>query len=439
MHRITIFLIIAIVNTYSVYAYNLLIQEKESFSDSQKSDLVVYRNDSLFNYLKGELNFLRKVNSNSNNISSYNPILKNKILFLVSGLGGGVYKETSEGLSRIDNSFEHKNQLASSLFVYNDTIFKFGGYGFFDTRNFFTYYSEQTNEWEVYPTNSIDFPKGRMDNKFVIDNNHFYMLGGRTIDVNDRNNTEPLNDIWKFSFITKEWELLGNYDFLSNLTFNRSDFKSNNFFFFKSEGDWYSLDLNEYKLSLVNSFDFLKKVKPGSRITKTKDSLYFLLNTQNTDSKESYLFSFSSNEFESSQIEIPTKSSSLPPFILYILIVVVVVVVVGSFYFKNKRLRIQESLVLDGMNLSYKNFRVRLTELEKQCIQLLLENEVVTNNQLLDLITNDLDISQKTRIKNTLVRDINNKLDIISNGRFMIQKRPSAQDRRFSEYHLEKN
>ena len=438
MHRITILLIISIVNTYSVYAYNLLIQEKESFSDSQKSDLVVYRNDSLFNYLNGELNFLRKVNSNSNNISSYNPILKNNILFLVSGLGGGVYKETSEGLSRIDNSFEHKNQLASSLFVYNDTIFKFGGYGFFDTRNFFTYYSEQTNEWEVYPTNSIDFPKGRMDNKFVIDNNHFYMLGGRTIDVNDRNNTEPLNDIWKFSFITKEWELIGNYDFLSNLTFNRLDFKSNNFFFFKSEGDWYSLDLNEYKLSLVNSFDFLKKVKPGSRITKTKDSLYFLLNTQNTDSKESYLFSFSSNEFESSQIEIPRKSSSLPPFILYILIVVVVVVV-GSFYFKNKRLRIQESLVLDGMNLSYKNFRVRLTELEKQCIQLLLEKEVVINNELLDLITNDLDISQKTRIKNTLVRDINNKLDIISNGRFMIQKRPSAQDRRFSEYHLEKN
>jgi len=91
------------------------------------------------------------------------------------------------------------------------------------------------------------------------------------------------------------------------------------------------------------------------------------------------------------------------------------------------------------MNLSYKNFRVRLTELEKQCIELLLEKEVVINNELLDLITNDLDISQKTRIKNTLVRDINNKLDIISNGRFMIQKRPSAQDRRFSEYHLEKN
>ena len=426
------------VNTYSVYAHNLSIQEKESFSDSRKSDLVVYRNDSLFNYLKGELNFLRKVNSNLSNVSSYNPILKNNTLFLVSGLGGGVYKETSEGLSRIDNSFEHKNQLASSLFVYNDTIFKFGGYGFFDTRNFFTYYSEQTNEWEVYPTNSKDFPKGRMDNKFVIENNHFYMLGGRTIDVNDRNNTEPLNDIWKFSFITKEWELIGNYDFLSNLTFNRLDFKSNNFFFFKSEGDWYSLDLNEYKLSLVNSFDFLKKVKPGSRITKTKDSLYFLLNTQNTDSKESYLFSFSSNEFESSQIEIPTKSSSLPPLIPYILIVVVVVVV-GLFYFKNQRRRIQESLVLNGMNLGYKNFRVRLTELEKQCIQLLLENEVVTNNELLDLITNDLDISQKTRIKNTLVRDINNKLDIISNGRFVIQKRPSAQDRRFSEYHLEKN
>jgi len=438
MHRMIVFVIITIANTYSVYAHNLSIQEKESFSDSRKSDLVVYRNDSLFNYLKGELNFLRKINSNSRNVSSYNPILKNNILFLVSGLGGGVYKETSEGLSRIDNSFEHKNQLASSLFVYNDTIFKFGGYGFFDTRNFFTYYSEQTNEWEVYPTNSIDFPKGRMDNKFVIDNNHFYMLSGRTIDVNDRNNTEPLNDIWKFSFITKEWELLGNYDFLNNMTFSRSDFKSNNFFFFKSEGDWYSLDLNEYKLSLVNSFDFLKKVKPLSRITKTKDSLYFLLNTQNTDSKDSYLFSFSSNEFESSQIAIPTKSSSLPPLIPYILIVVVVVVV-GLFYFKNQRRRIQESLVLDGMNLSYKNFRVRLTELEKECIQLLLEKEVVTNNELLDLITNDLDISQKTRIKNTLVRDINNKLDIISNGRFVIQKRPSAQDRRFSEYHLEKN
>ena len=64
MHRMIVFVIITIANTYSVYAHNLSIQEKESFSDSRKSDLVVYRNDSLFNYLKGDLNFLRKVNSN---------------------------------------------------------------------------------------------------------------------------------------------------------------------------------------------------------------------------------------------------------------------------------------------------------------------------------------------------------------------------------------
>ena len=65
---------------------------------------------------------------------------------LVSKEGGMVWEVVKDSLKRIDNSFNHKNTSQSDVFVRNDTIFKFGGYGYWGVRNFFTYFSK--NVWK---------------------------------------------------------------------------------------------------------------------------------------------------------------------------------------------------------------------------------------------------------------------------------------------------
>ena len=72
---------------------------------------------------------------------------------IVSKGGGMVWKVENDSFKRADNSYNHKMTNQSSVFVRNDTIMKFGGYGYWSSRNFFTYYSEITREWEYYPIN----------------------------------------------------------------------------------------------------------------------------------------------------------------------------------------------------------------------------------------------------------------------------------------------
>ena len=57
---------------------------------------------------------------------------------LSSNLGRGIPEIRGDSILRIDNSYKHKLQLSSFEFIRNDTIFRYGVYGFFENRNFFT-------------------------------------------------------------------------------------------------------------------------------------------------------------------------------------------------------------------------------------------------------------------------------------------------------------
>ncbi len=75
-------------------------------------------------------------------ISNTKLVFKNKTPYLVSKGSGMVWELTNDSIKRIDNSFDHRMTYKSDIFVKNDTIFKFGGYGFWSARNFLTYFSD---------------------------------------------------------------------------------------------------------------------------------------------------------------------------------------------------------------------------------------------------------------------------------------------------------
>ena len=53
-----------------------------------------------------------------NNFDNFQ-LLKNKNYYLINSLGGQVYTSFNRKFNRIDNSFSHKSQILSSLFIYN--------------------------------------------------------------------------------------------------------------------------------------------------------------------------------------------------------------------------------------------------------------------------------------------------------------------------------
>ena len=116
------------------------------------------------------------------------PISKLKIVskkytpYVVSSGGGLVWKIVNDTFVRIDKSYFHKMTSKSSVFVHRDTIFKFGGYGYWSSRNFFSYFSETSNHWEYYPINPQSIlPPGLFDMDTSYASDRYFVSGGSTV------------------------------------------------------------------------------------------------------------------------------------------------------------------------------------------------------------------------------------------------------------------
>ena len=90
---------------------------------------------------------------NSSDVKDIELVFKKGKSFAVSRGSGMVWEISNDSMIRIDKSYDHKMTNGSKVFTHNDTIFKFGGYGYWSNRNFFTYFSENSKEWEFYKIN----------------------------------------------------------------------------------------------------------------------------------------------------------------------------------------------------------------------------------------------------------------------------------------------
>ena len=141
---------------------------------------------------------------------AYLPVVVNSTLHFVDKQGGIVYKLRQDSLRRIDRSFNHKMQINSTIFSRNDTIMKYGGYGFWSDRNFFTYFNKESNEWEIVPPIGSDrLPPGSHDTELVQNETHTYIFSGVATNEFNPLNVDEFNEAWRFEWRTNSWEYLG--------------------------------------------------------------------------------------------------------------------------------------------------------------------------------------------------------------------------------------
>ena len=129
------------------------------------------------NYLKVDLEKYKisdhlEFNNNGFDINNFTPIKINAVFYFVQNIGGLVLELNNNDLTRIDKSFNHKMQIASTIFKYNNEIYRYGGYGFFSARELIVKFDFKTNEWESIKVNSELIPTARFSNAFTIDENN---------------------------------------------------------------------------------------------------------------------------------------------------------------------------------------------------------------------------------------------------------------------------
>ena len=149
-----------------------------------------------------------------------------------------VYKLEGDSLKRIDKSVDSRVTIRSYIFKTNDTVIKYGGYGFWSQRNFMYYFDTTSFEWEIYRINYNHNPEGSfygfqnsMDESIV-----FY--GGKKVNPDKRIEIIPSKEIILFNKKSRSLDRIGTLSFeILNKNFlcstKRISFFYDNEFFYK--------------------------------------------------------------------------------------------------------------------------------------------------------------------------------------------------------------
>ncbi|MDP2069131.1 MAG: hypothetical protein Q8K04_09205 [Lutibacter sp.] len=368
------------------------------------------------------------------------PVLVNSNYYFVNTHGGIVYKLQNDTIKRIDNSFNHKMQINSNIFVYDDKIVRYGGYGFWSARNFFTYFDTDLLEWEtISPVNSKEVPKGTFDGLFLLDKDDAYIFNGKSIDDFNKTDMYFNNEVWKYNFKLKTWSYLGTSDVidLSNLG-HPIRYKKSLLMIYTNGIS--TIDIGNNKHIKFRHGKYSYNVLHSLHHYFLNDRFYFFFFSRENNNNV-YFRSASENEFIGDIISTESfytnhnflkGSFSLVAFLMFSALL-------ANFGFKQFKKRKKIVLLDNGMR--YQNKFIEFDEKAMKILQLLVSDEAVSSHKILNIVEeSQYSPAHNERIKVQKLDEINLKIKtLIGLSNDIIQSKKSEVDKRIRQYFINKN
>ena len=352
----------------------------------------------------------------------------------ISSVGGGMmYTIVDDTLKRIDNSFNHKMTIESAVFTHRDTIFKFGGYGYWSARKFMTYFSFDTMEWEFYKQTGSNTPPGTHSFDWSISGDDFYFFNGRTVNDNNGLMSSKNDNIWKFDFNTRSWSNLGKIN-LSDYSY--SMFKSNadesgSHYVFDTSASENSIFKLDFQNNTLSTYDIPNKYSGiGQWSFIENDTIYELRKNIFVKTPLKEIFNDSTREdaklYNSSQTLIDGFARAL----LFFILVVVVLHFLNDFTIKSKPR-------LTSQGIKMKSQLVKLSEIEIKILHKLLKSNEVLSVDLYNIVEDkSLSYPQNNRIKVSAIKSINYKIHKSLGVDGFIDSKKLLEDKRVAIYFI---
>ena len=376
--------------------------------DSLRNQIIHITYDSLIRLDANNLKVLAKQKIlRPKRLLSFTPIIKaNKLIFL-DNHGGDVFELTEkDSLAKIDNSDIKNFLIGSSIFIKNDTLFRYGGYGYWSISNFFIYLDNATKQWEVYNISNTSSKAKDVHSHFSIDTgNEFYFFGGHSITHNGARDGFSNNEVWSFNFQTKNWHFLGKSktDFGSD----PADFIIDKSIYIINElGRLYRVDLieNEFTEFKINPFIYLfkKHVNP----VFYKDYLYYI---DKMGVVKKVAFKTLSNKVIKTTTFYKKKNSNNPLLISAGFVFLCFLLIVIYEY-----LKVRNAIVISKNGLKYKTKFIQLDSVAISIIELVIIKEVEFS-VITELVRKEhLSKIQNERNRNQYLEDINLKIKLLT-------------------------
>jgi len=353
---------------------------------------------------------------------------------LSSKLGGSILKIKGDSIFRIDNSYEHKMQLGSIEFIRNDTIFRYGGYGFFENRNFFTFYDKKVNGWESLDINGDIIPERISDFIYNFNKDKLYISGGYRFDKFKKDVKYPNLKSYLFDFNSKEWSIIGdlNTSVFNSIYFPLDENSLINF----TDGMIHIMDFEQNSIKKFSSNPISKKIESSffKPFINKNNVVYFELKNDVLNIKSTSLGEFISNLKSIENERIYGVSYWLYSLIILILVIILLLYVVFK-KFVNKILKI-------GDVFFYNLKKIKLNEKEKVIFNLLYtsskKGKSVENRIITDFFEDrTLNYGTINRRKNELIKTLNNKIKFfLSTNKDIIIRTNSQIDKREINYSI---
>ena len=415
---------------------------KNKCVDKQKKELYVFYTDSVvvFDLVK----FSKKSSSKleyEEGLLGLTICVNSKIYFVQNG-GGKLFQLMDNKIVRIDKSFDHKMQINSSIFNYNDTIYKYGGYGFWSYRNFFTYFDKTSSEWDVVsPEGSKVLPEGTQQSIVTIIGDDFYVYGGFKSEKFNPLNSVINNEVWKFNIKTKSWKKIGTTDFdVSNHIVKIP--VNNDYIFFnsvKNEGEFFKVDILDNKKTFYKSITFHRFLKD---IPFYLDGVFYCYIVKDFNTGEIQLVKRFEDEFLGEKIREEKFYYNNETLYLSIgVLVSLLFISIISFQLLKWNKKKNRIMTSNG-HLVYKRRILNLDKKSVRIINLLLnsENEIISRDILNITEKPNLNYGHNTRIMNSKIEEINFRLkEILHVKNDLISYKKSNTDKRIKVYTIDKS
>ena len=405
------------------------------YFDSSESIIYVLYNNKIDHYsLKNDLKLISSKeikNSFEYDLSSFKFVNQ---YILSSNFGGSILKIKGDSIFRMDNSYEHKMQLGSLEFIRNDTLFRYGGYGFFENRNFFTFYDQKTNGWESLDVNGDVIPERISDFIYHFNKNKLYISGGYTFDKFKKDVKYQNLKSYMFDFNSNKWSVIGdlNTHFLKTRSFPKDE---NNFIKFE-DGKIYIMNFEQNSIKKFSSNSISKKIQSSFfKPFVNKDNLvYFQFENGILNIESIKLGNFISDLKSLGNEKIHGISYWLYSLICLIFIIIFLVYIVFKKFVK-KIIKIRDVF-------SYNLKKIKLNEKEKVIFDLLYtsskKRDSVENRIITEFFEDEnLNYGTINRRKNESINTLNNKIKVLLNtNKEIIVRVNSPIDKREINYSI---
>jgi len=399
-------------------------------------------------------------------------LLKQKKEIWLQPLGTGkLFKvnKTNRGyaLQRLDSTIHSGINFNSLSFRLHDTLFQYGGAGFWYVRGIITYFSTTTHEWELYPSHQLVNGYEGI-NHFVL--YHLDTISQKIYSTGAVNLKDAPYDIsysvvdsaYEFNFNTKIWSNLGPINPELKKIIDQTNFYSyhmGKLVFVRNYFNWLWVDFEN------NTFGNLKIEKNSEAKQKWLNlynskspyqDLQFNLGTTcyliklDPDLNTSYsTFTINKEDIDLSEVKYIYKKNNfivafylntiVPFFTPNVYILIIITIIVFFVVYRERKKRVPKE-VIAILNMNFVN---SLTIIEKELVQVLYQQQLKGEEISPKLINKIIGVQQKDTLTQNKSRSdhflkINQKYKLATQQDLpLIVKSRDSMDKRQYNYGLE--